>query len=168
MKITLYKKYLFHDIDQWTYRLANVRMEDAIKRDEAQSTQTRDTDLTFYIRKIHDGVAHLRVHLTEELVNSTDDSTDVISTSTESWQFQFKEDTSITADSKACADLMHRFVLWHVIKDWAMAYAPDAVSTAAANLQEAMEALDEGLYSLELPIKHRRPIYKEETEITVA
>ena len=156
-----------HDVDQWTYRLANMRIEDAISRDDAQSTDAKSTDKSFYIRKMEDGVGHLGAHLADELVNVQTDSTDTLDQTKVSWLFTFKDDTAITASSQTCANLMHRFVLMHVLRDWALIYAPDQVSNITALLNEAEEALDEGLYMLELPVKHRRDLITEETTINI-
>lgn len=166
MKVTLYYKYLMHDIDQWTYRLANVRIENPDLKSSAQSSSVA-TDVSFYRRKIEDGVAHLRMILSDELVKTHEDADDILDLNKASWEFQFKEDTSVSADSTACAEKMHRFVLMHVIRDWAGVYAPDAASMAESNLEDAKNALDEGLYALELPIKHRRPIFTEITEVSI-
>ena len=62
MDINLGWTYLKHDIDQWTWRLGDMRKEDPGKRFSSQSDDN-EADDTFIRRKIEEAVATLKVSL---------------------------------------------------------------------------------------------------------
>lgn len=165
MKIRLYYKYLKHDIDQLTYRAGGL-IDDAQGRDSAQAGNT-ETDTSFYRRKCEDGVAHLKTILDDRLEKVTADTGDMLDMEKASWLFSVITDKSFNVDAEALCELMHRFVVWHVLRDWTVLYAPDRAGAMAEELGKIEGIIKENLYTLSLPVKHRRKKLMFNSEVCI-
>lgn len=162
MKIALYYKYLKADINQWTYRLAHAIENDAV-RAEAEADEVQ-TDKEFYRREIETAVALMSVLIQSKLKKQSESADDILDLDKKSWMFDIDDDEH---DAKAVAELMHKFIITQVVCAWAKAYMPTSYSTLLGEASAATEALNEGLYSITLPIKHRRPSYQMCSTVTI-
>lgn len=149
MTITLYWEQLKKDIDQITYRLSSSIENQEIKDDA--SADGLDFSTTFWRRNIMDGIAALKVRLADKLTAYTGNADDTLDTSS-SWVF----DLDIEEDSKAIAELMHRFVLYYALKAWALDYMPDARKSIGDDYAEAMDGIEELSYKRRPPVKGQR------------
>jgi len=128
MNITLYSHFIVHDIDQETFRLAKMRIEDVESRSDASSTDN-NTDIPYYRRKILEGIAKVKTILAERLTASSATSgSDSLDTSSSSWVISLI-DNEFKSDPNALAEHAHRFVVNDVLASWAVVYAPDAVQS---------------------------------------
>lgn len=166
MEIQIKYKYLKHDIDQATFRLAGIRIEDQVLRDDAQSSEI-DSDKSYYRRHIEFAVSVLKTLLGERLnkVTSPAANSDLDITKS-AWTFDLKDDENFKPDSESLAELFHHFLLQQVIIHWAVTYAPDSVASIQAEADAVTDNLNNALYDLSLPIKHRRKPFCEHSEIT--
>lgn len=134
MDIQLKYNYLVHDIDQWTYRLAKIRIADDEIRNEAQSSNI-STDITFYRRKIEEAIARLMVILAGRITKTGTTANSDLNTSKTTWTFAFNGSIYYTS-LQAIANIMHKYVVRSVIVDWARTYAPEAIASLEAELEQ--------------------------------
>lgn len=150
--VTLYQEQLTHTIRQVLHRAGeNVKDEDlraTVQMDESKS----DVQLTE--RLIQTGVARLKLLLKEHLTEQATTADDTLQ-DPDSWQF----DIDLDGDGQSLANLMHWFVVWWALKGLLPVLGLTALAeSAAAEVEEAEELIDEELVSLAMPIKERRDI----------
>jgi len=151
MTITLQYKYIKHDIDQWTYRMAKVRVENEDIRNEAQSSSV-STDESFYRRKIVEAIAHIRTMLKNRLSTVKNGTgNDTLSLNAASWQITLSDD-SYSCDAQAMSDLMHKYIVRSVITEWALTYAPDAVASVTAETEGLKQQILTEAYNRKYPV----------------
>lgn len=167
MKIKLLYKYLKADINQLTYRYGG-KIADAERKNDAQADE-RTTDVEFYLREIESAVADLKVigHPAIMAVNPSVEADDSISADTKYWGFAIDDSIVEKIEAKTLAQIMHRFVIYSSLRSWALSYASDAVELMYKMKDDALQELNDALYSLALPHKHRRSRIVSEDEITI-
>lgn len=166
MDITLYWKYLKHDIDQWTWRLAEAWKDEGVHRAEAQSDDS-EADVNFTRRKTSEAVAALRVLLSERLEDSEAASADdILDTECGEWSFPLKESNRAKA-APELADLMHRYVVWYVVWKWCLIYFPDRAKAFGDELLLIRASIEEAAYKRDMPRKFKQKPKRDADEISV-
>lgn len=172
VSIQLFWLYLKHDIDQYTHRLGEARVEDAEKKDSVQS-EDNQSDTSFYLRCIRLGVAKLKVLLKNKLTAVNTDASDVL-TEYEGyargetpynphWEFVLK--SGYRYDTQAIAELLHHFIVYYCIKEWSIINAPDNITAVNTELESTQTEI--GTAILAPPVKERRPMVEEEPTIVI-
>ena len=166
MTIKLYYKYIKHDIDQWTFRLGKVGIQDESIRNEAQSSSV-SSDISFYRRKIVEALAQIRNMLRNRLtvkeatstitdangneVTTESENTDQLNTDETAWEISLK-DAYYNTDAQVMADLMHKYIVRSVITEWAVTYSPSSVASVSAELEPLKDQLLAEAYNRKKPV----------------
>lgn len=166
MDITLYWKYLRHDIDQWAWRLGEAWKEQGVHRAEAQSDDS-EADVNFIRRKIGEAVASLRVLLSERLDDSeTASADDTLDTEREEWVFPMRESQRAKA-SPELAGLAHRYVVWYVVWKWCLIYFPDRARAFGDELAVIAASVEDAAYRRDMPRKFKRRPRRDVDDVDV-
>ena len=160
--ITLRKANVIHDIDQWTYRVAKMRIADWESRSDAQSSDS-DEDQPYYLRKITEAVAKVRSILSDRIADSEIAASDDLPSSS-TWDITLTEG-NFTTSVHTLTDLIHRYVVRSVLADWALAYAGDAAAQFQTEAETAKAEMKHEAMSRKRPELDDNSVTEEKTVI---
>lgn len=165
MDINLGWTYLKHDIDQWTWRLGDMRKEDPGKRFSSQSDDN-EADETFIRRKIEEAVVTLKVSLSGLLEDMPGDSDDSLDTDTGNWVLRMK-DRRGGYDGESLATLAHKYVVWFVLWNWCLIYFEELAGKFEEELKGIASNIEEAAYSRKAPRKCKRKPFKDIDDVII-
>lgn len=166
MTITLYYKYLKHDIDQWALRLAEQRIEDPERKGLAEFDDT-SSDETFVRRKIELACAIMRGKLRKKMTSVSLPEKDDILPSNDSWQFEMDFDEEDNARADVLNELMHAFIVRYVTWQWMLLNSFNEAAAWKALADESLAALEDELWGLKPPVKRKRKVASDVSEVTI-
>lgn len=166
MEIVLYWRYLSHDIDQWTWRLGNMRKADPDQRFQSQSDE-REEDLSFIRRNVEEGLSALRLIFADRLEDGVDGSCDdTLDQDTESWSIHLKGGGR-HMDTGDLTALCHKYVVWYALWNWSLIYFEEIAAKLEEKLSGIAANIEDTAYRLKAPKKFKRKPYKDIDEVIV-
>ena len=166
MTITLYYKYLKHDIDQWAFRLAEQRIDDPERKGLAEFDGTSSDD-TFVRRKIELACAIMRGKLRKKMVTASAAEKDDVLPFSDSWQFELDFDEEDSARADVLNELMHAFIVRYVTWQWMLLNSPNEAASWKGMADDSLAALEDELWGLKPPVKRKRKVASDVSEVTI-
>lgn len=152
MKITLEWKFLQHDIEQWTWRLANNRIADIEQRDNAQADNI-GSDVSFYKRKVGEACAELKEKLRKSVIYTHDAQNDALETANDKWELLFDIDSRSYIDAESMAAMVHQFVIRKVMLWWAEIHSPNDAKPFADEAESLKAKIEDSVYKKKAPAR---------------
>lgn len=144
-------KEIKYDVDQQTWRLAKVRLQDTELQDEGQSDDSPSSS-NAVLRFAEEGNAILHNLLADRLEviptsNEDDALRDVVV-----WSYDLAEGMFKT-DKRSLAILMHKFVVSYILYKWCLLFYPDNAQIYKAESEETRKSIEDEAYKTGMPTK---------------
>lgn len=154
------------DVDKRTWALANVRIEDAELKDNAQTDEKKGS-VMLIMRFAEEAVALISNEILNKLVRSAVEEpvTDSIDADLLMWTFPLKEGVNVNED--ALCMIIHKCVVDYIMFKWAGIYSANESKVFEAEYKSCLMDIVKAVFALGTPRKKKRQIPVEENETTI-